>query len=67
MSISIKKHFKFSGTQAEIEQKRFALAVLADLTALRTAILTTNGSLDSNGGAGTGYVADNPAELTLVE
>lgn len=68
MTVSIKEHFKFGGTQEEIELKRFAAAVLVDLTNLRTSIVTTNGRLDSNGGAGGGYgAAADPDPLTLVE
>ena len=68
MAVSIKEHFKFAGTQQEVEFKRFAMAVLTDLTALRDAVTGTQGALDSNGGAGTNYVANHtPPTLTLTE
>lgn len=48
MSVSIKEHFKFAGTQEEIELKRFATAVLADLTELRATIVANKALYDAH-------------------
>lgn len=61
MSVSIKQHFKFAGTQQEIELKRAFNAVLADVTALKAASAAFTAKLDADitaGGASeTNYAA----------
>jgi hypothetical protein len=68
MTVSIKQHFSHASVQEEIEFKRVMSAVLADMTAMRTAITGITGQLDTDGGVTeTDYAASfDPAALTLV-
>jgi hypothetical protein len=68
MTVSIKQHFSHASVQEEIEFKRVMSAVLADMTAMRTAITGVTAQLDADGTVtDTDYAANNdPAALTLV-
>jgi hypothetical protein len=68
MTVSIKQHFKHAPTQEEVEFKRVFNAVLADMAAMRAAIVGITGQLDTDGGVTeTDYAASfDPAALTLV-
>ena len=68
MTVSIRQHFTHNPVQETIEIKRVMNAVLADLTAVRTAITTITAQLDADTGvADTDYAANaDPSALTLV-
>jgi Skp family chaperone for outer membrane proteins len=68
MSVKISQHFKHHPTQEEIDLKRAFSAVLADMTAMRTAITGITAKLDADAGVtDTNYAATHdPAALTLV-
>ena len=59
MSVSIKKHFKFEGTQQEIELKRVFTAALADITALKAASAAFTAKLDTDATAQNAAVASS--------
>ena len=48
MTVSIKQHFKFAGTQEETELKRVMTAFLADMTALRATIIANKALYDAH-------------------
>lgn len=48
MTVSIKEHFKFAGTQEEIELKRAFNAARTDLDNLRTAVTTLTAKMDTD-------------------
>lgn len=71
MTVSIKQHFSHAPTQEAIEFKRVMTAVLADSTALRTAITTLTAKMDADFADVTNASVDyassvDPAALTVV-
>ena len=71
MTVSIKQHFSHAPTQEAIEFKRVMSAVLADMTAMRTAITTLTAKMDADfadvTNASVDYAASvDPAALTLT-
>ena len=50
MSVSIKKHFKFEGSQQEIELKRVTEAIRSDIAAVRAEVVAIAAQLDADGG-----------------
>lgn len=71
MTVSIKQHFKHAPAQESIESKRIMNAVLADMTAVRTAVTDLTAKMDADfadvANASVDYAASvDPVALTLV-
>ena len=71
MNVSIKQHFKHHPVQEEIELKRVNNAILADMTAMHTAITTLTAKMDADFADVTNASVDyatsvDPAALTLI-
>ena len=67
MAVSIKKHFKFAGTQEEVELKRVITAVLDDMTALKAASAAFTAKLDADITAGGATETDYAATVDALQ